>query len=40
MANGAVMSITLTIDAVVLCFTLAVAVGGGFVIKWWKDDKK
>lgn len=33
------MSITVSIDAVVLCFTLACAIGGGLAIKWWKDGK-
>jgi len=40
MNTGAMVSITLSIDAVVLCFTLVVAVGGGLAIKWWRDEKK
>lgn len=31
------MSVTFSIDAVVMCVALAIIVGGGIVIKYWKD---
>jgi len=34
------MSITLSVDAVVLCVALVVSVGGGLAIKWCKRDEK
>lgn len=34
------MSVTVTVDAIVLCFTLVAVLGGGFAIKWWKDNGK
>jgi len=30
------MSVTLNFDSVVLCFALALGVGGMFAIKYWK----
>lgn len=34
------MTVTLSIDAVVLCFMLVLAVGGGLAIKWWNSKDK
>lgn len=31
------MSVTLHFDSIVLCFALALGVGGMFAIKYWKD---
>lgn len=31
------MSVTFSIDAVVMCFALAIIIGGGIAIKYWKD---
>jgi hypothetical protein len=31
------MSVTFSIDAVVMCVAIAVMVGGGIAIKYWKD---
>jgi len=34
------MTITFSIDAFVLCFSVVAVLAGGFFIKWWKDDKR
>jgi hypothetical protein len=31
------MSLTFSLDAVVMCIALATTIGGGIVIKYWKN---